>query len=52
MNASGKLKYKDTTEWIWAHSDMKIPNKDTMNYVYKKWVINPQGIRQFGLYIK
>jgi hypothetical protein len=48
---SGKLKYQNTSEWIWAHSDMKIPSKNAMDYVYKKSIINKKtGIKQFGLY--
>lgn len=51
LQDSGKLKIADTTEWIWAHSDMKEPSEDIEKEIYKHWIVNKiRGVKSFGKY--
>lgn len=38
-------------QWLYSHSDMKIPSQNVMEYIYKSAIINAdEGLDQFGEY--
>lgn len=50
LNNSGKLIHVNQSPWLWSHSGMKVPNSKLMDQVYKKYIIGPKGMSNFGLY--
>ncbi len=47
---AGKLIRADQKDYLKTHSGMKIPSKDMMEKVYKKFIIGGKGMTNFGRY--